>query len=141
MIGGNILTNRYQEKTAQQPSLTRQATGQIISGAFNPVMQKTDAEWKKILTPEQFHILREAGTEIPSTGELNNEKRKGTYYSVGCDVPLFRSARINIPYYARFACVCAANDLAVRAFFRVIDGLASIFSSIPRHFMSSNRLS
>jgi peptide-methionine (R)-S-oxide reductase len=90
LIGGGILISRYQEK-ASQPTLPRQATGQIISGAFNPVMQKTDAEWKKILSSEQYHILREAGTEIPFTGELNNEKRKGTYYSVGCDKPLFRS--------------------------------------------------
>ncbi len=47
--------------------------------------------WKEILTPEQYHVLREAGTEVPFTGVLNHEKRKGTYYSVGCDKPLFRS--------------------------------------------------
>ena len=47
--------------------------------------------WKEILTPEQYHVLREAGTEVPFTGALNHEKRKGTYYSVGCDKPLFRS--------------------------------------------------
>lgn len=91
LTGGGILVNEHQVKTSQQSLLPNQATGQIISGAFNPVMQKTDAEWKKILSSEQYHILREAGTEIPFTGELNNEKRKGTYYSVGCDVPLFSS--------------------------------------------------
>lgn len=63
----------------------------ILSGSFDKSNFKTDEEWKKILTPEQYHILREAGTEIPFTGEFNNEKRKGTYYSVGCDKPLFRS--------------------------------------------------
>ena len=47
--------------------------------------------WKEILTPEQYHVLREAGTEIPFTGTLNHETRKGTYYSVGCNKPLFRS--------------------------------------------------
>ena len=47
--------------------------------------------WKEILTPEQYHVLREAGTEAPFTGALNHEKRNGTYYSVGCDKPLFRS--------------------------------------------------
>ena len=46
---------------------------------------------EKILTPEQYHILREAGTETPFTGVLDREKRNGTYYSVGCDKPLFRS--------------------------------------------------
>ena|SRR3989338_6154543 len=47
--------------------------------------------WKDTLTPEQYHVLREAGTETPFTGVLNHEVRKGTYYSVGCDKPLFRS--------------------------------------------------
>ncbi len=68
-----------------------ETVGSVISGAFNQDKFKSEAEWKKILTPEQYHILREAGTEIPFTGELNNEKRKGTYFSVGCDKPLFRS--------------------------------------------------
>ena len=63
----------------------------MVSGAFDKSMVKTNDEWKKTLTPEQYHILREAGTEIPFTGELTNEKRKGTYYSAGCDKPLFRS--------------------------------------------------
>lgn len=58
---------------------------------FNESVLKTNAQWKKILTPEQYYVLREAGTERPFTGALNNEKRKGTYYSVGCDKPLFRS--------------------------------------------------
>jgi len=62
-----------------------------LSQDFDPQRAKTDDEWKNILTQEQYHILREAGTEAPFTGELNDEKRKGTYYSVGCDKPLFRS--------------------------------------------------
>lgn len=52
---------------------------------------ESDAEWKKILTPEQYYILREAGTEAPFTGKLEHENRKGTFYSVGCDQPVFRS--------------------------------------------------
>jgi peptide-methionine (R)-S-oxide reductase len=64
---------------------------EIVSGTFNESKFKTNEEWKKILTPQQYHILREEGTETPFTGELNHEKRKGTYYSVGCDVALFRS--------------------------------------------------
>lgn len=66
-------------------------TGEIISGVFDESIQRSDEEWRKILTPEQYRILREGGTEIPFSGELNQEKRKGTYYSVGCDKPLFRS--------------------------------------------------
>lgn len=63
----------------------------IISGSFDETKFKTDEEWKEILTPEQYHIMREEGTEIPFTGALNGEKRKGTYYSAGCDTPLFTS--------------------------------------------------
>lgn len=63
----------------------------VISGAFDEKKLKTDNEWKKILTPEQYYILREAGTEAPFSGSLDKEKRKGTYYSVGCNTPLFRS--------------------------------------------------
>ncbi|MDH5533344.1 MAG: peptide-methionine (R)-S-oxide reductase MsrB [Candidatus Pacebacteria bacterium] len=68
-----------------------QQQSQIISGAFDPEKVKSDEEWKEILTPVQFHILREAGTEVPYTGPLNSERRAGTYFSVGCDKPLFRS--------------------------------------------------
>lgn len=67
------------------------SAGTIISGSFDPEKQKTEAEWKTLLSPEQFTILRQAGTEIPFTGKLNTEKRKGTYYSAGCGEPLFRS--------------------------------------------------
>ena len=65
--------------------------GEMLSGDFDKTKLKNDDEWKKILTDKQFYILREKGTEVPFTGELNNEKRPGTYYSVGCDAPLFRS--------------------------------------------------
>ena len=54
-------------------------------------MPKTDAEWKKKLTPEQYHLLREEGTEFPFTGKYNVEKRKGMYYCAACGSPLFSS--------------------------------------------------
>lgn len=63
----------------------------IISGSFDKSKFKTDDEWKKILTSQQYNILRQAGTEIPFTGALDHETRKGTYYSVGCNEPVFRS--------------------------------------------------
>lgn len=64
---------------------------QIIAGSFDKTKLKSDAEWKKLLTPEQYHILREQGTEIPFTGKLLHTTEKGTYYSVGCHEPVFRS--------------------------------------------------
>jgi methionine-R-sulfoxide reductase len=53
--------------------------------------QKTDAEWKKILTPEQYNILREKGTERPGTGEYNHHSEKGVYTCAGCGTELFTS--------------------------------------------------
>jgi peptide-methionine (R)-S-oxide reductase len=53
--------------------------------------QKTDADWKKTLTPEQFHVLREHGTERAGTSPLNLEKRSGTFTCAGCGQPLFTS--------------------------------------------------
>ena len=54
-------------------------------------VKKTDAEWKETLTPEQFRVLRQKGTERPFTGEYNGSKEKGTYVCAGCGNPLFSS--------------------------------------------------
>ena len=51
----------------------------------------TPEEWKKLLTPEQFAVLREADTERPFTSPLNHEKHDGTFVCAGCDLPLFSS--------------------------------------------------
>jgi peptide-methionine (R)-S-oxide reductase len=48
-------------------------------------------EWKKRLTPEQYNVLREEGTERAGTSPFNAEKRKGTFACAGCDLPLFKS--------------------------------------------------
>ncbi|OLC41505.1 MAG: peptide-methionine (R)-S-oxide reductase [Acidobacteria bacterium 13_1_40CM_65_14] len=52
-------------------------------------MDKTDEEWKKTLSPEQFYVLRKHGTEQPGTSPLNYEKRSGTFKCAGCGQPLF----------------------------------------------------
>ena len=52
-------------------------------------MQKNDDEWRKTLTPEQFHVLREHGTEQRGSSPLNVEKRAGTFRCAGCGEPLF----------------------------------------------------
>lgn len=52
---------------------------------------KTNDEWKKILTAEQYHILRDEGTEPSHSSPLNKEKRQGQYICVACESPLFTS--------------------------------------------------
>jgi peptide-methionine (R)-S-oxide reductase len=54
-------------------------------------IEKTPEEWKRQLTPEQYYILREQGTERPYSSPLNKEKRKGIFACAGCDLPLFSS--------------------------------------------------
>jgi peptide-methionine (R)-S-oxide reductase len=65
------------EKMAGDPSLVK--------------IVKTDAEWKKILTPEQSEILRQEGTEPPFSSALLHEKRDGVYACAGCGLELFPS--------------------------------------------------
>ncbi|MBI3035953.1 peptide-methionine (R)-S-oxide reductase MsrB [Candidatus Woesearchaeota archaeon] len=54
-------------------------------------MPKTEEEWKKRLSSEQYHVLREKGTEIPFTGKLLNNKENGVYTCSGCGSELFSS--------------------------------------------------
>src|SRR5215217_3579406 len=56
-------------------------------------IDKPPSEWKKQLRPEQFHVLREHGTERPGSSALNEEKRPGTFHCAGCGQPLFASDR------------------------------------------------
>lgn len=53
--------------------------------------KRTDAEWRSTLSSEQYRILRQAGTEPPGSGELNQEKRDGEYRCAGCGTKLFDS--------------------------------------------------
>ena len=52
----------------------------------------TDAEWRKLLSPAEYNILRQQGTEAPYSSSLLNEHRKGTFLCRGCALPLFSSA-------------------------------------------------
>ena len=52
----------------------------------------TEEEWRKLLTPNQFAVLREEATERPFTSPLNDEHRAGVFRCAGCELPLFASA-------------------------------------------------
>jgi peptide-methionine (R)-S-oxide reductase len=54
-------------------------------------MKKSDKEWQETLSPRQYHVLREHGTERPGSSPLNHEKRSGTFSCAGCGQALFSS--------------------------------------------------
>ncbi len=54
-------------------------------------IERTEQEWRELLTPEQFHIARKKGTEPAFSGALYQNHDDGIYHCVGCDAPLFRS--------------------------------------------------
>ncbi len=65
----------------------------FIDGEYDGIpLMRTDAEWKKMLTADEFYILRKDGTEKPYTGSLLNNKKKGTYHCSACGLVLFSSA-------------------------------------------------
>ncbi|MBZ0271583.1 peptide-methionine (R)-S-oxide reductase MsrB [bacterium] len=54
-------------------------------------IEKTDTEWRELLSPEQFHVLRDKGTERPGTGEYVHSKTPGVFHCAACGQPLFDS--------------------------------------------------
>lgn len=89
VLVGSLMTWMIHAQTKQKP---------MIESNNKPAqpektVTKTDAEWKKQLTPEQYRIARQAGTEAPS-GEVYKQFKKqgaGTYYCAGCNAELFSS--------------------------------------------------
>lgn len=61
------------------------------SGTMNTKIQKSDAEWRTELSPEQYEVLRRKGTERAFTGKYNDTKEIGVYRCAGCGAELFRS--------------------------------------------------
>ena len=67
------------------------AGGQSHATSFNRVV-KTDAEWRRILTPEQYYVTRQKGTEAPYSSPYNNLHDRGIFECVSCGLPLFSSS-------------------------------------------------
>lgn len=57
----------------------------------NPKVSKTDEQWRKDLTPQEYQVLRQAGTEAPFTGEYTDTETEGVYRCRACNAELFRS--------------------------------------------------
>lgn len=65
-------------------------SAKAVCGCGSPGM--SDEEWRKTLTPEQYRVLRQHGTEYAGGSPLNHEKRQGTYHCAGCGNVLFTSS-------------------------------------------------
>ena len=93
-----LLVNCTQSQTRQVTTSSSSAKAgnkypdpQIVSADAKFPVQLSESEWKQKLTPAQYYILREKGTEHPFTGKLNHFYKKGTYYSAASLQPVFSS--------------------------------------------------
>jgi peptide-methionine (R)-S-oxide reductase len=68
-----------------------QGSGEAAPAAGPFEIEKSDDEWRRLLTPAQFDVLRQHGTERPFSSPLDHEKRKGTFACAGCDLPVYSS--------------------------------------------------
>ena len=69
----------------------RKERGKLVKFDGVTKVNKTDAEWKRILTPEQYNVTRQKGTERPFSSPLNSNHKEGIFHCVACELPLFSS--------------------------------------------------
>ena len=91
------MLHRRQVLLAGAAAITALALGRLTwpqsaTAAKTYEVTHTDAEWRKLLSPEAYQVLRHEGTERPFTSPLNNEHRAGVFACAGCALPLFTSA-------------------------------------------------
>src|SRR5512132_3291261 len=101
LIGASALAPiglaRAQKKVAPSIEALQKNWRDFVPAGFklpepNTMLRRTHDEWRKLLTPQQYNVLREERTEYPGSSELNKEKRAGVYVCAGCELPLFTSA-------------------------------------------------
>jgi peptide-methionine (R)-S-oxide reductase len=87
-----VLISCIEKKNSEFKELTQaEQEGLSLSDTSLKKIKKTDAEWKKELTSNQYHILREQGTEAPFKNAYHDNHKKGNYFCAGCKLPLFSS--------------------------------------------------
>lgn len=107
-----MLTRRQLLATGIAVAFTSPWRASATSGGPSFEVTHTDAEWKKLLTPAQYNVLRREGTERAFTSPLLNEKRQGTFACAGCHLDLF-SARTKYDSHTGWPSFWAPIDNAV----------------------------
>ncbi len=77
---------------SQDPNRSKDARGNSLKSRGITKVIKTEAEWKSLLTPEQYNVMRQKGTEAPYSSPLNDIHEHGTFECAACALPLFSSA-------------------------------------------------
>jgi peptide-methionine (R)-S-oxide reductase len=77
----------------EQATLVSRKETRVSTNQKSFAVQKTDEEWRRTLTPEQYYVMREHGTERPGSCALLHEKRAGTFTCAACGQPLFVAER------------------------------------------------
>ncbi len=89
ILGALILVNMF--ASCQSSETKNYDAANQTNNSMSTSVNKSEEEWKKILTPRQFEVLREKGTERPFTGEYNDHYEEGYYTCAGCGTELFSS--------------------------------------------------
>ncbi|KAL9939174.1 hypothetical protein V8E36_001987 [Tilletia maclaganii] len=96
-VGIALIATAVNQSSTSMPSFFSGLFNSSSTGKPHPAMPesfakgKSESEWRAQLSPEQFRILREKGTERPGTGEYNKHYEKGVYECAGCGNPLYKS--------------------------------------------------
>ena len=85
-------TETGKQKTGATSATDKNIPQIVPDTSWTTTVEKPKAEWKKLLTSDQFYITREQGTESPFSSEYNDNHEKGIYFCVCCHNPLFSSA-------------------------------------------------
>ena len=87
------MTRRHLFSLLAAAGLTQKASAAAPAALRSDIvpLRLSDAQWRERLTPQQYTVLRQEGTERPGSSPLNGEKRKGTFVCAGCELPLFQS--------------------------------------------------
>src|SRR5688572_29284313 len=91
MLQKSSLLIIFASLTLLLPACSQNKSKELASMNKEPKIKKSEQEWKKDLTPEQYHILREKGTERAFTGRYWDNHEKGVYYCAACHQKLFSS--------------------------------------------------